>query len=183
MYYYVYLIVNLINGKYYIGAHATNNLHDGYMGSGYLIQAAIEKYGVEYFVKEILRYCDTREEMFEYEAELVTQDLVDDPMCYNMKLGGIGGCVRKFTDEERKERRRVVNQAHYIANKEKLNKQSADYYEIHKSHLNEYMKEYSRTHKESIHKSNREWHQKNKEKVNAYRRTRYARKKAVQNAQ
>ena len=171
MYYYVYLIVNLINGKYYIGAHATNNLHDGYMGSGYLIQAAIEKYGVEYFVKEILRYCDTREEMFEYEAELVTQDLVDDPMCYNMKLGGIGGREAQFTPEEMRER---VRMHHRNAMRKR------------KEARHEYMRTYYQANKETIQTQNRANNEKEsyRKRKHEYMRTYYqARKKAVQNAQ
>ena len=46
-YYYLYKITNLINNKFYIGVHETDNINDGYMGSGRAIRAAIEKYGKE----------------------------------------------------------------------------------------------------------------------------------------
>lgn len=29
--------------------------------------------------------------MFKYEEDFVTQELIDDPNCYNIKLGGKGG--------------------------------------------------------------------------------------------
>lgn len=44
-YYFTYKITNLLNGRYYLGIHATNNLDDGYMGSGVCIKGAIKSMG------------------------------------------------------------------------------------------------------------------------------------------
>jgi len=43
MFYYLYEIKNLINNKIYVGVHKTNDLNDGYMGSGKVIRRAIKK--------------------------------------------------------------------------------------------------------------------------------------------
>ena len=90
-YNYFYKITNLINDHYYYGVHSTSNLDDGYMGSGKRIQYAIKKYGIENFKKDILKFFDTSEEAYNYEAEVVTEQLVKSKECYNLKLGGSGG--------------------------------------------------------------------------------------------
>ncbi len=86
-YFTVYKITNLLNGKYYIGAHATEFLEDDYMGSGKLIQKAIKKHGKCNFKKEILHICETEFEMYEIEKSLV----VLNSNTYNMAPGGRGG--------------------------------------------------------------------------------------------
>ncbi len=45
----LYRLTNRITGKYYIGVHSTNNINDGYFGSGVGIKAAIKKHGIEVF--------------------------------------------------------------------------------------------------------------------------------------
>lgn len=71
--YLVYKITNLVNGKIYIGKHETDNLDDGYLGSGKLLKRAIEKYGEENFQREILFECSSKAEMDAREAELVNE--------------------------------------------------------------------------------------------------------------
>lgn len=92
-YHYFYKITNQLNGHFYYGVHNTNNLDDGYMGSGTRLWNAYNKYGVENFNKEILKYFDTKEEAFEYESEIVTEQLVNDDNCYNLSVGGKGGFI------------------------------------------------------------------------------------------
>lgn len=57
------------------------------MGSGLLIRNAIKKHGVHNFEREILFEFDSREEAFLKETELLTIDLVTNPLCYNLIVG------------------------------------------------------------------------------------------------
>ena len=53
-FHYLYQIINTVNNKIYIGAHSTNDLNDGYMGSGTAIKRAIKNILLKIFKK---RYC------------------------------------------------------------------------------------------------------------------------------
>jgi len=91
MFYTIYKTTNLINGKYYLGKHQTENLNDDYLGSGSAIKSAIKKYGRKFFTKEILFVFTTEEEMNRKEKELITEDLVASKNTYNKGVGGEGG--------------------------------------------------------------------------------------------
>lgn len=92
-YHYFYKITNLINNHFYYGVHNTNNLNDGYMGSGTRLWKAYKKYGIENFSKEILKYFDSKDAAFDYEAEVVNENLVKDDNCYNLCEGGKGSFI------------------------------------------------------------------------------------------
>ena len=93
MYYYVYQITNLINNKIYVGKHKSPKppFENGYLGSGKQIIAAIKKYGIDNFKKEVLYYCNDAHEMAVKESEIVTEDFVKRTDTYNMHKGGNGG--------------------------------------------------------------------------------------------
>ena len=88
---YLYKTICVITGKYYIGMHSTNNLNDGYMGSGKRLRYSIRKYGVENHVKEILEFFNTGEELAKNEKEIVTLNEIEKEKCLNLKVGGEGG--------------------------------------------------------------------------------------------
>lgn len=89
--YLIYQITNLVNGKIYIGKHETTNIEDNYFGSGNLIVAAINKYGLENFEFKILIDLKNREEMNLLEKMVVTEEFCARPDTYNIKVGGDGG--------------------------------------------------------------------------------------------
>lgn len=59
----LYKLTNLVNGMMYIGQHVTDNLDDGYMGSGSYLKRAMRKYGIDNFKKEWLMFCEDIDEL------------------------------------------------------------------------------------------------------------------------
>ena len=91
----LYKIVNIQNGKFYIGVHRTNDVNDDYMGSGTLIKRAIKKHGVENFKKEILEFFETEDEMLKREEEIVTYEFIKENNVYNIMPGGNYGSEKR----------------------------------------------------------------------------------------
>jgi hypothetical protein len=91
MFYTIYKITNKLDGKIYIGKHQTHDLNDGYMGSGKILNYAINKHGIHNFSKEILFQFDNENQMNAKEAELVTEEFVKEDTNYNLCPGGNGG--------------------------------------------------------------------------------------------
>lgn len=102
MQYTVYEITNKVNGKKYIGFHSINENEEilleesesgsiyksGYLGSGKLMYAAIEKYGPESFSQKLLLVTNDRDEAEDLERDLVNQEWVDSDDTYNLSIGG-----------------------------------------------------------------------------------------------
>ena len=82
----LYKITNKKNGKVYIGIHKTNNINDGYFGSGKRIKQAIKKYGKELFVKEIVAEFPDRKSCSLAEIELIAK--TPKEILYNISSGG-----------------------------------------------------------------------------------------------
>lgn len=87
-YNFLYKTTNLINNKFYYGIHRTDNLDDGYLGSGLLIKQAIAKYGKIFFKREIIEFFDTEEELLLCEQRLVNNNLIQQDDVYNLVPGG-----------------------------------------------------------------------------------------------
>ena len=90
-YHFLYKTTNLKDGKFYIGAHSTYDLNDGYLGSGYKLRRSIIKYGKENFKLEILEFFQDKNSLYIKENQVVDSKLLLDPLCMNLKEGGTGG--------------------------------------------------------------------------------------------
>ena len=104
----VYLLVNQVNHKGYVGQHVGDNLTKRWNAqltnaskTGHLA-AAIKKYGAEAFSREILSHCATRVEADNLEKLWIGILRTFDPRCgYNVQMGGRGMNARHI-DESRK---------------------------------------------------------------------------------
>ena len=128
-YHYIYKTTCNVNGKYYIGMHSTENLDDGYLGSGRRLWNSINYHGKENHKKEIIEFCLNREDLKQKEKEIVNVELINDHFCMNLQLGGGGG----FINEEH------MMKVSKAGNKEFLEKMQDD----------EYRKEFSKKMSES----------------------------------
>ena len=86
----IYETINKINGKRYIGKDKHNN--PNYLGSGKILNKAIDKYGKENFVKTILEHCDSEDHMAERERHWINiTNAQASEQYYNIGEGGNGG--------------------------------------------------------------------------------------------
>lgn len=98
-FYYTYKITLLkgsLAGHYYYGRHKTNNLNDGYAGSGKLVSDYYDKYGkIEHqtYIKEIIAFYTDDEELNIGEKEIIGDKYNTDPLCMNLCEGGTWGML------------------------------------------------------------------------------------------
>lgn len=102
--YYIYLTINLLTGKKYIGKHH-GELDDDYLGSGKELIKDIKKLGKQNFKKEILFISQTEQENANKEREFIKVfNAIEDKDFYNIHEGGNGGnTIAGWSDEEKKE--------------------------------------------------------------------------------
>lgn len=85
----IYKTTNLLNNKIYVGVHSTNNLDDGYLGSGQAIRTAIKKYGKTNFIRDVLFECGSASEAYDIEYVLVCPTFIKRKDVYNCSVGGL----------------------------------------------------------------------------------------------
>ena len=94
IYRYVYKIT-LTEGNwkdhFYYGQHTTTNLNDGYKGTGNKVLKYYKKYPNN-FIKEIISFHNTKEELNKAEYDII-HSYLNDPMCLNLMEGGTGGAL------------------------------------------------------------------------------------------
>lgn len=91
MYGYIYKTINLVNGKIYIGQHKADQFDPTYLGSGKVLLNAVNKYGKESFICEILEWCETQSKINSRERCWIKfYNSRDRNIGYNITEGGEG---------------------------------------------------------------------------------------------
>lgn len=75
-----------VNGKYYIGRHSTEDIHDGYIGSGRWPRSIKDKTSVQ---REILEYADNEDHLRQLEQQYLHEHF-GKPNCMNMTPDAVG---------------------------------------------------------------------------------------------
>lgn len=97
--YFIYLTINQINKKKYVGKHY-GFTNDSYLGSGVLLQKAIKKFGKENFSRKILEICKSEKEMNTKEKEWIKKlNAVNNNEYYNISEGDEIGSGWKYAHQ------------------------------------------------------------------------------------
>lgn len=102
---FVYITINLCNGKIYVGVHRGNPEKFDYIGNGVkclndcnkgneVFKKAVKKYGIANFRRTVIEtFPDTDEgkkKAFDLEGQIVTRTFLKSKNVYNTALGGVG---------------------------------------------------------------------------------------------
>ena len=101
---YLYLIV-FPGNKYYIGQHRyenQNTFDETYLGSGVYVKRYYRKYGKDNLTYYVLEWAKDQDELDNFEALYVSEEVMQDPLCVNFTKGGRhGGTLDKYSEEEK----------------------------------------------------------------------------------
>ena len=103
---FVYITTNLINGKRYIGAKKfdSRNVWKNYLGSGKAFSNALDKYGKENFIKEIISIHYSYEELFNAEEKMIKFcNATKSDNYYNISDGQYSDNWASYTEFQRKQ--------------------------------------------------------------------------------
>jgi len=89
---FIYITINLINGKIYIGKRKFNRGWQYYLGGGVAFKKSVKKYGRENFIRNIIAIAYSKEELNNLEIEFIkNHNAVNSLDYYNITKGGDTG--------------------------------------------------------------------------------------------
>ena len=104
---FIYITTNMVNGKKYLGQRKFDKKGDWktYLGSGEAFKNAIRRYGKENFVRNLVCFCYSKDELNKAERDIsVFLNVVEDRNWYNLCYGG-GGTGGHIDTEETKRKK------------------------------------------------------------------------------
>ena len=144
IYGYIYLTINLVNVKKYIGRHNKKKLDTFYIGSGKYFKKAVKKYGRDSFINGIIEYCESIEELKRREEYWISYYKTIIPSGYNLTKGGEGVSGYSPTKEAKIRQSKVLKKyyeshsgsflgkKHKLESKKKNSEASLKYYKNNK---------------------------------------------------
>lgn len=109
---YVYKMTNKLNNKIYVGKRKSAIFDEQYWGGGKIIAAAVRKYGKENFDREILEWCESKQQLEERERFWITELHARDlNIGYNLAEGGEGGIT--YSGENPRKGKRMSDEARH----------------------------------------------------------------------
>jgi len=151
IYGYIYITVNNINGKRYLGQKKLDDCGrwKTYIGSGIAFKHAVVKYGKENFTRHIIDFANSQEELNRLENEYTIKlNCVNDRNYYNLVHGGGTVSGLKFSKETLKKLSdRMIGERNYFYGKRYYGETNGFY---GKTHSLESRKKMSEGHKGQI---------------------------------
>ena len=179
MSYSVYIHINKVNGKKYVGVTTMKPETRWCNGKKYKsnkhFTSAIDKYGwdsFDHFVIEV----ESASRMYELEKFYIQFYNTTDPeKGYNRSLGGDSGCF-KGKNYGTDEYKAAYNRYYYQKHKEAIKLQTQRYREAHKDQVKENSRLYNEAHKEEKKEYDRQYWERNREKRRLQQREWYMKK-------
>lgn len=96
------------SGRYYIGRHTTEDLNDGYYGSGRWVRSVDRNT----LVTGVLHFTETEQELIELETKVI-EEHINDPLCMNWTTDSRGWRVAPTKDPVKREKMRQSLREYY----------------------------------------------------------------------
>ena len=88
MNYCTYITVHIPTGMYYIGKSSVGRINKGYRGSGSKLRSALKETARDDWQTGILWHFETADEALSDEGGILTDAMLNDPLCLNIAAGG-----------------------------------------------------------------------------------------------